>query len=167
MKGPAFSKVVIVALLLFVSFSLTAQESGGFRLGLQMSSDSYAGILVLTPFLEAAAKLQVVQTDEGDTLADILVFGGHAGVLFTPFGDTTSLSLGAELRNGVSTGEAEYAEYVDAGVRLGVNYYLGDHCLLTGLLYPVWISTRETEGLDDWELTATFAKAGVAVSLLF
>lgn len=167
MKGCAFFKVVTIAVLLMLSFSLTAQDSAGFRLGLQMSSDSYAGILVLTPFLEAAAKVQMVQTDESDTLEDILVFGGHAGLLFTPFGDATSLSLGAELRNGVSTGEAEYAEHVDAGVRLGVNYFLGDHCLLTGLLYPVWISTRETEGLDDWGLTATFAKAGVAVSLLF
>lgn len=167
MKESSFFKIVLIAVLLILSFSLTAQEPGGFRLGLQMSSDSYAGVLVLTPFLEAAAKVQVVQTDDSDTLTDILVFGGHAGFLFTPFSDATSLSLGAELRNGVSTGSAEYAEHVDAGIRLGVNYFLGDHCMLTGLLYPVWISTRETEGLDDWGLTATFAKAGVAVSLLF
>ena len=163
-------KLIITALVFVLCFSLAAQEDfGKLRLGVQMGSDSYLGVLIYSRLMEASFKVQVVQTDEGDSLADILVLGGHAGLLLRPFGDSTSLSLGAELRNGLSTGEAEYAEHVDAGVRLGVNWALGEHCLLTGLLYPVWIATRETEGSDpsDWTLTATFLKTGVAVSFLF
>jgi hypothetical protein len=167
MQNGGFFRVVIIVVLLILCVVLTAQESDGFRLGVQMSSDSYAGVLVLTHFLEAAAKVQLVQIDNNNTPDGTLVFGGHAGLLLRPFGDATSISLGAELLNGLGTGDVEYAEHVDAGVRLGVNYLLGDHCLLTGLLYPLWISTREIEGADDWSMTATFFKTGVAVSFLF
>ena len=79
----------------------------------------------------------------------------------------TTISLGAEVRTGLGTDEPDYAEYIDAGVRLGINHKVSRHIMLSGLYYPVWLSSREIEGADDWGLVITLSRAAVAVSYLF
>lgn len=162
--------ILILAIFLVLSAGLFGQEGDrGIRSGLQMSSDSYFGILFYSSHLDFSIKVKSIQGDGASAYANagILSLGGHAGFNLHPFHDETAVSVGAEFINTFGTGDVQYAEKVDAGVRLAVNYPLGEHFLVSGLLYPLYISTQEIEDNDDWGLTAFFPKAAVAAAILF
>ncbi len=154
-------KIFVILLVCAMGGALFAENGGGTRLGVQLDSDTFAGVLVYTGRLELGLRAQAVIDDGGD---GNLRFGGHAAFLF-PAGDGSSVSAG--LTGGSYIGVPEYAEYVDLGLRIGFNQMLGEHVLLSGILYPISIHTEETEGADDWSLTATFPAAAVAVAWLF
>lgn len=159
---------LIFAILLVLPAGLFSQEGDSrTRLGIQMSSDSCFGVLLYSKHLDIALKAQLVQTDGAAGAIPALSAGGHLGYNMHLFHDETAVSVGAEFINTFGTGDVQYAEKVDAGVRLAVHYPLGEHFLVSGLLYPLYISTEEIEGADDWGLVAFFPKTAVAAAILF
>ncbi len=141
------------------------EEDGGARFGIQMSSDSFAGVLFYSRTFEAGLKATVhLYDDATDALGDLL-YGGHLAYLFRAGGDSSTVSVGVEA--GSYLGDISYAQYIDVGLRVGFNHRLGEHVLLSGLLYPLFISTRELESAGGFSLVATIPKAAVAVAYLF
>lgn len=65
------------------------------------------------------------------------------------------------------SGDTDYVQYMDGGPRLSLNYALGEHILLSGVLHPVWIVVRETSAANSFELDAKIPYASVAVGFLF
>ena len=141
------------------------------RFGLQLSSDSYFGFLLYANRFEICAKIQaklydypVVNPDDG-----VVMVGGHASYLFK-LADNADLGVGVEVRQGIVVdlvGTDEYSQYMDGGPRLSLNYHLGKHLLVSGVLYPAWIVVRETTAADSFTLDAKIPSATVAVGLLF
>ena len=161
-------RLVALLVTLVVCTSLFGEEKPGLRLGLQFSSDSFFGLLVTTRLAEVGVKAQADLSDGIDPADDVLVVGAHAGYLLRPSGQRYSVSLGGEIQAGLGTGDVDYKEYLNLGPRLGFNYQLGDHFLASGLVYPLWLSTREYGDVEDsWYLTATIPRAAVALAFLF
>lgn len=163
-------KPILLTIVFGLTISLGAQEPRpGTQLGAQLSSDGMATLLVHARAIEAGVKAQVFayDYDDGDT-PDILVFGAHVAYLLHPKRAGYEVGIGAELRNGVGTAEVEYDEYVRAGARIGLTQPIGNRASVSGLLYPVWIQTIESEDLGvAWNLEATIPKAAVAVTFFF
>ena len=160
--------LLAVLMLTVLKIPVSAEERNPpIRMGFQFSSDSFTGLELYSDFLELSLKAQALQIDGEAKVIPVLLFGGNAGFVFNPFEEPTSLSLGAEIRTGLGTDEPDYAEYIDAGVRLGINHMVSRHIMLSALYYPVWLSTREQEGAKDWGMVITLSKAAVAVSYLF
>ncbi len=160
--------ILFVLFLFCATLLFSWDEPGGMKMGIQMSSDSYLGVLVYSNRLDLSLKGRLIQGDGASAYANSgeLSVGGHIGYNLHPFHDETAVSVGAELINTFGTGDLEYAENVNGGLRLGVNYPLGEHFLISGLLYPVYISTLETDSIE-WGLTALFPKAVLAAAILF
>ncbi|MBN2554108.1 MAG: hypothetical protein JXB06_15125 [Spirochaetales bacterium] len=140
------------------------------RFGLQLSSDSYFGFLVYANRFEVSAKAQAMLYDyPGSTDPDdgILMVGAHTSFLFKPT-DNADLGVGVEVRRGIKlSGNIDYVQYMDGGPRLSLNYHLGEHILLSGVLYPAWVVVRETSVADSFTLDAKIPSAAVAVGFLF
>jgi len=95
------------------------------------------------------------------------MIGAHASFLFKPF-ENIDLGLGVEVRRGIKlSGDTDYVQYMDGGPRLSINYNLGKHILLSGVLYPAWVVVRETTLADSFTLDAKIPYASVAVGFLF
>jgi hypothetical protein len=151
--------------------SLSRQTAGGsVRFGLQMASDSFFGIVLYANRFELSAKVQSMLFDgflNEEKPDDFLMVGGHAGYLFKP-ADDVDLSVGLDARQGIMlTGDQEYKQYLDAGLRLGFNCHLGRRFMVSALLYPVWLNVRETEVADSYSLAVKIPSAGVAASFFF
>lgn len=145
------------------------------QFGVQVASDGYFGLMLCGNHFELCAKSQAVFYEgfPGDDWPEpaTLVVGGHAMYLFRPAG-AIDLATGADFRMGMTLAEDtvdgySWEQYIDAGLRVGVNYHLGEHFMISGALYPVWVSTRETTENDSFSLTLRAPSAAVAVSLLF
>jgi len=137
------------------------------RFGLQLSSDSYFGLLLYANRFEVSAKAQATLHDDPADPDEILMIGAHASFLFKPT-ENTDLGLGVEVRRGILlSGDNDYEQYMDGGPRLSINYNLGEHFLLSGVLHPVWVVVRETTVADSFTLDAKIPYASVAVSFLF
>ena len=160
--------VLFLASILFTAVGTTLhadENDGGARFGIQMSSDSSAGVLFYSRAFEAGLRATVHLYDDGtDALGDLL-YGGHLAYLFRAKGDSSTVSVGVAA--GSYLGDISYVQYVDIGLRVGFNHRFGDHAMVTGLLYPIFLSTRETESLGSFSLVATIPKAAVAVAYLF
>jgi hypothetical protein len=140
------------------------------RFGVQMSSDAYFGLILYANRFELSAKAQAklydypAGTDPDD---GILMIGAHTSFLFKPT-DNADFGLGVEVRRGIKlSGDIDYVQYMDGGPRLSLNYHLGKHFLISGLLYPAWIVVRETTVDDSFTLDAKIPSAAVAVSFMF
>jgi len=140
------------------------------RFGVQLSSDSYFGFLLYANRFEVSAKAQATLYDypPGEEPDDeILMIGAHTSFLFKPT-ENVDFGLGVEVRRGIKlSGTIDYVQYMDGGPRLSINYNLGKHILLSGVLYPVWVVVREDTSTDPTKLDARIPSAAVAVSFLF
>lgn len=137
------------------------------RFGVQLSSDSFFGFLLCANRFEVSAKAQATLYDKPTDPDEILMIGAHASFLFKPF-ENIDLGLGVEVRRGIKlSGPIDYVQYMDGGPRLSINYHLGEHILLSGVLYPAWVVVRETTVADSFTLDAKIPYASVAVGFLF
>ena len=140
------------------------------RFGLQLSSDSYFGLLLYANRFEVSAKAQATLYDYptgSDPDDGILMIGAHASFLFKPT-ENADLGLGVEVRRGIKlSGDIDYEQYMDGGPRLSLNYHVGKHFLVSGVLHPVWIVVREDTTPDSFTLDAKIPYASLAVSFLF
>ena len=147
----------------------TEPRSGSF--GVQLSSDGFFGLLLLSNRLELCAKVQAVQYAgfPGGVKPDndILMTGTHAAWLFR-LSPQLDMGIGLDFRYGITTsGAIEYKQYIDAGPRIGLNYHVTERLVVSGVLYPAWVVVRETDVADSFSLTAQIPLAAVAVSFLF
>jgi hypothetical protein len=140
------------------------------QFGIQVASDSFFGLLFCANRFEISAKAQMLLYDgfpSGDKPNDMVVVGGHAAYLFKPSA-MIDVGVGMDFRNGISlSGDTVWRQYIDASLRVGVNYHLGRRFMVSGLLYPFGIQVRETDVADSYSLTATLPSAAVAVSFFF
>jgi hypothetical protein len=142
------------------------------RFGVQLASDSYFGLLLYANRFEICAKVQAKLYDypNGNHDDGVVMAGGHASYLFKLF-DNIDLGVGVDMRQGIVFDLADpaydYVQYMDGGPRLSLNYNLGEHLLVSGVLYPAWIVVRETEENDSFQLDAKIPSAAVAASFLF
>lgn len=160
--------VIVLVFILCMAFgtALYAEgESRGPRLGIQLSSDFFTGFLLYSDSFEFSLKAQVYLYDDSSEAVGDLLYGGHLAYLIQTGEPSTTISVGVDA--GSFLGDISYAQYIDIGLRIGFNHRLGEHLLLSGLLYPLYISTRETEAAGSFALRATFLKAAVAVAYLF
>ncbi len=91
----------------------------------------------------------------------------HAGYLFNLDDNRTNLSAGLDVRAGIGLGDIEYQQYLDIRPRLACNYRLGEHLLLSGMLYIFHVHVTETDADNSMRLEATIPETAVAVSYLF
>ncbi len=161
-----FVLVLVFTLLASIGTALHADEKdNGAQFGIQISSDSFAGFLFHSRTFEVGLKAMVrLYDDSGDAVGDLL-YGGHLAYLFHIGGDLSAISVGVDA--GSYLGDISYVQYIDIGLRLGYNHRLGDHMILSGLLYPLFISTREIESAGSFSMVVTILKAAVAVAYLF
>jgi len=141
------------------------------RFGVQLSSDSYFGLLLYANRFEICAKVQARLYDYPgvNPYESVVMVGGHASYLFK-LTDHADLGVGVDVRQGIIVEldqPEDYVQYMDGGPRLALNYHVGDHLLVSGVLYPAWIVVRETELDDSFTLDANIPSAAVAVSFLF
>jgi hypothetical protein len=135
-----------------------------------MSSDSFFGLLLYANGFEVGAKVQGLLFDgfpADQKPDDVMLVGGHAGYLFR-LTESADLSIGGDARQGIDlSGDVRYRQYLDVGLRVGFNYNLGRHFVLSAVLYPFWVSVRETDVADSYSLWATIPSAAVAAGFLF
>lgn len=140
------------------------------RFGLQMSSDSFFGVVLYANRFELSAKVQSLLFDGFPASVrpdDVIMVGGHACYLFKP-SDKADLGVGLDVRQGITlSGDTEYKQYLDGGLRISYNYHLGERFMISALLYPFWVSVRETEVADSYSLSARIPSASVAASFFF
>jgi hypothetical protein len=141
------------------------------KFGVQMDSDGYFGLVLSANRFEVCAKVQAVVYDgfPGDVWPDngMLMVGGHAIYLFRP-ADMIDVGVGADARQGITLdGDIEYKQYLDVGLRVAFNYHLGEHFMVSGVLYPFWVFVKESTVDDSYQLTATIPTAAVAASFFF
>ncbi|MBN1836521.1 MAG: hypothetical protein JW820_11770 [Spirochaetales bacterium] len=141
------------------------------QFGLQMSSDTFLGLILCANRFEFALKAQAVLYDgfPGGDWPDNnrIKIGAHTAFLFRP-SDPLDISFGAEAHHAIMlAGDEDYVFYLRAGLRVGLNYHLGEHFMISGVVHPFWVETTETTVNDSYELTATIPTAAVAVSLFF
>jgi len=157
--------VPVIILCIIIGGVLYAEDGNtGTRLGVQMYSDSFAGLLLYTDSFELGLRAKASLYDRENAQGDLL-YGGHLAYLFQ--GDKALSAFSAGVDAGSYLGDISYKQYIDIGIRLGFNQLLGKHFMLSGLLYPLYISTRETEIAFSFDLVAAFPKAAVAVTYLF
>lgn len=141
-----------------------------WRLGLQMASDSMFGVIVQAGRFEVSAKAQASVFDGfvGNVKPDdVLVVGGHLSYLLGPW-NSVCWGIGVEARQGiVLSGDTNYKQYIDGGLRLSCSAGLGERLMITGILCPFWISVRETDVVDSYSLTAAIPLGGVAAAVFF
>ncbi|MBN1836795.1 MAG: hypothetical protein JW820_13150 [Spirochaetales bacterium] len=93
--------------------------------------------------------------------------GAHTAFLFRP-SDPLDVSVGAEAHHAIMLdGDVDYVFYLRVGPRVGLNYHLGEHLMISGVVHPFWVATTETSVADSYELTATIPTGAVAVSFFF
>ena len=167
--------VTVVILVLLMAISVGAQEAqgprSGPRIGVQLDSTGVVGVVARLSSLEAGLKLQATLYDsaaENASLPSQLLLGAHVVYLF---GDPTSslrFGAGADVRTALGVDEVEYDEYIDFGLRLTVDQFLGSRVYVTGILFPFWVETRDVSEVEnDWQLVATIPRAGIAFTFLF
>lgn len=167
---------VVVMLVLLMAMTVGAQEAqdgpgSGTRIGIQLDTTGVAGVVARLSFLEAGLKLQATLYDtsaEDTSLPSRLLLGAHVVYLF---GDPTSslrFGAGADVRTALGIDEVQYDEYLDAGLRLTVDQFIGSRVYVTGILFPFWVETRDVSDVEsDWRLEATIPRAGIAFTFLF
>jgi hypothetical protein len=146
------------------------EDNGALRFGFHMSGDSYFGLLLRARHLEFVIKGYAELFDgfpEGFRPDDMLMIGGHISYLFRPW-EKADIGAGFDLRQGISvTGNIKYVQYIDAGPVLSFNYRPGKHFVISGLFYPFWLNTRETDADDSFSLAVKIPRASVALGFLF
>ncbi|HOF21019.1 MAG TPA: hypothetical protein PLO24_07175 [Bacteroidales bacterium] len=146
------------------------EDAGAVRFGFHMSADSYFGLLLRARHFEFVIKGYADLFDgfpEGYRPDDFLMIGGHISYLFRPW-EKADIGVGLDLRQGISiTGNIKYVQYIDAGPVLSFNYSPGKHFVISGLFYPVWLNTRETDMDDSFSLAVQIPRASVALGFLF
>lgn len=152
--------VLVLVLLVCAAGSVFSEDlNSSFNIGFQACSDSYLGLVLKGGHIESGLKAQLHLYDPGD---EFLVAGGYLAWLFNSKDGISSIGTGVDFRNGFGTG---IAEHVDLFARLSYNHHFSEHIMLTGIFCPFALSTRETEGADDWSSTATVLSAAVAVTV--
>ncbi len=147
----------------------------GLRAGLQLGSDGFVSFLLYGSRAELGikAKLAVVNIDytDGDetTSSDqsLLVGGIHGGFLLGPGGDDVDFGVGAEFRLGIGLADLEYEPYVRLGPRLSANYLVHRNVLLSGILYPIWLSIEDMKQVGVSSVIGEIPHASVAFTFLF
>lgn len=146
-------------------------ERGPARLGLQISSDGFLGLLWLSDRFEFCIKARATLYDgfpggvEPDN--EILMTGVHSAYLVHLSPDL-DLGVGLDFRYGITlSGDIVYRQYIDAGPRIDLNYRLGERLVVSGVVFPAWVVVRETDVDDSFELTAQVPAAALALSFLF
>lgn len=157
MKKLLFVFIFLAAGTLLFSQSLNS----AFKVGFQANSNSCLAIVIKGWHLESGIEVQLSLPDPGD---ETLLAGGYLAWLFNSRNGLNSFGIGVDFKNGFGSG---IAEHVDLSARLSYNYHLSEHFMITGIIYPLTLSTRETEGLDDWSSVATIPSAAVAVTVFF
>lgn len=140
------------------------------RVGLQMSSDSYFGLIIKAKHLEFSPKGKFFGYDgypDGFRPDDLLMIGAHLSWL-QPLKDKIEFGLGLDFRQGIPvTGDTNYKLFIDAGLRISFNYSPVSRFMISGIFHPFWVRTRETYEDDSFTLDATIPTAAVAVSFIF
>ncbi len=155
-------KILVLVLVLFVCVGgavFSEDLNGSFKIGFQACSDSYFGIVLKGGHFETGLKAQLAIYDPGE---EFLVAGAHLSWLFNSKDGVSSFGVGVDFRNGFGTG---VVEHVDLFARVSYNYHLSERFMLTGIFSPFALSTRETEGADDWNSTVTLPTAALAATL--
>jgi hypothetical protein len=143
----------------------------GTGYGLQIYSDSVLGLALRTSRLEVGVVAQAVLHD-GFVAAgkpdDIAFFGSYVGYLFQLPDLGSTLGVGFEMRRGqVLKGKTVYRQLFDAGPRLSLDYPLGDHFLISGVLHPFWAELRETSVVYSYGGTYRLPYAAIAIGYFF
>lgn len=146
---------------------LWAEDANQHSFGVQCSSEGYAGLIFHSRFFELAVKGRLMLIDGLAQESPDLYFGGHAGLIFRPFSDPLDLSLGFDFRTAVATDGPDYAEYIDAGPRVAFDYRPTSRVLISAVLNPFWVNTRETEDQEDWRLSVRFPRCSLSLAFLF
>jgi hypothetical protein len=171
--------VTVVMLVLVMALSVGAQESQesqdgpgrGVRIGTQLDTTGVAGVVARLSSLEVGLKLQATLYDtaaEDTSLPSRLLLGAHVVYLFGDPASSLRFGGGADVRTAFGTEEVEYDEYLDIGLRLTVDQFLGSRVYVTGILFPFWVETRDVSEVEsDWQLVATIPRGGIAFTFLF
>ncbi len=166
--------LVIVVLLIAISVSAQEVEEGrgrSPRLGIQLDSDGIVGVVTRLSFLEAGFKAQATLYDssaEDTSLPSRLLLGAHVVYLFGDSASPRRFGAGVDVRTALGVDEVQYDEYLDLGLRLTVDQFLGSRVYLTGILLPFWVETRDVSDVEsDWQLVATIPRAAIAFTFLF
>lgn len=162
--------LIVFVLLLSVLVPLVA-DSPSTRFGIQMSSDDILGLLLYFPRVEAALKMQVNVIDRsggvsGGGSEGTVYLGAHLGYLFRLADGRTDLGLGFDFRWGFSIGDQDYDVNINAGPRLAASYHLGDHLMVSGILYPFWVEAVDVSGGGSMT-DVSFPKTVVAATYFF
>lgn len=164
---------VLFILVVFLS-PLSAEErplSIPSGVGVRVSSDGTVSLVVHAPHLEAGFKAGAYLHDfaaEDATYPNIVIVGAHAMYQFGLPTAGRELGIGAEVGTGIGIDDVEYDEYIDFGVRVSINQPISDRMYVSGIIYPLWLETRDVADVeDDWSLTAVVPKAAVALSVMF
>ncbi len=167
---------VVVVLVVVASAAWTQEGREGTRIGIQVGSDTFVGMLIYAPRVEASLKAALffnkTETPEGPddvstTDSSFFVVGTHVGYLFGARSGPYTVSAGVEGRIGISLADLEYDPYIRVGARLALNYLLHRNVLLTGVVHPIWVEYQEIHGSKNSDILVQFPRGSLALTLLF
>ncbi|TFG81482.1 MAG: hypothetical protein E4H20_09745 [Spirochaetales bacterium] len=165
--------MLVAAMILFPASAAFAQGNetiaDGLRLGIQASSDTSLGLLLRAGRIELGLQAQSMMYDgvAGLLSDNVLMVGGHACYLF-PLRGALDLGIGMDAMQGIPlSGDTTYVQFLDVGLRIAFNYFVGERFMVSALVYPFRVSVRETDGAGDYSLTATLPSAAVAATVFF
>ncbi|WP_020611822.1 DUF2147 domain-containing protein [Sediminispirochaeta bajacaliforniensis] len=160
-------------MVFFLSSFSAAAHADPIRsgLGVQLSSDGTAALVLHASNIEAGIKAQAFLYDYASETAsypNLLVVGMHVAYLFSSAQADSEFGIGIEAHTGIGLEDLEYDEYIDLGLRLSINQPISRRLYISGILYPFFMETRDESDVDDdWEMTVTLPKASVAFTLIF
>lgn len=169
---------LLCAMVVLVVASTTWAVDGreGTRVGIQAGSDTYVGMLIYAPRVEAALKAALffhkTETPAGEEDVDtvdssFLVFGTHLGYLFDSRSGPYTISAGVEGRIGIALADVEYDPYLRVGARIALNFLLHRNVLLSGIVHPIWVEYEEIHGSRNSDILVQFPRGTIALALLF
>ncbi len=161
------NKKGIIILLILLAAVVFAETPGG-AFGIQLSSDTDLQAVLRLKKSEAGLG---VQANLGDGIygnQGLLKVKGYMAYRFVFSESPLSFTLGVEAGTALGLDDLEYDEYIDIGPRLGLNYNLNGRFRISGILYPLWLSTREVTNVEDgWGLQVVIPRAAAAVTYFF
>lgn len=154
-------KFIIAGMMMLAVLSVYSQDlNSSFSFGVQASSDGAISFILKGWHLEAGLGGNLYLFDDDG----MLIAGTYLSWLFNSSDGFSSFGTGIDFKIGVGS---NIAEHIDIALRLSYNYHLSKHLMLSGIYYPFKISTRETEDLDDWNMTRTIGSTAIAVTAFF
>ena len=157
---------IVLLLVLITSYSFG--ETSENLLGIQLSSTTNAEAVLRLHRLELGLGAQAFLGD--GISADQGVLNPHIYLSYRFYSENKpfTFTTGVEVGTGLGLDELEYDEYTDLSLRLGFDYSLDKHFRVSGLLYPIRVTSTEISGVEDsWDFQVLIPRAAVAVAYFF